>query len=71
MTLRSYIAGRRLARAAAEVRDSDDRLLDIALKYGWSSQEAMTNTNSSLKVYTKNIRKNHIFKFLLNYLYTF
>ena len=34
MTLRSYIAGRRLARAADEVRDTDGRLLDIALKYG-------------------------------------
>ncbi|MCH5268804.1 MAG: helix-turn-helix transcriptional regulator [Lachnospiraceae bacterium] len=42
MTLRSYIAGRRLARAADEVRNTDDRLLDIALKYSWSSQESMT-----------------------------
>lgn len=35
MTLRSYIAGWRLARAADEVRDTDGRLLDIALKYGY------------------------------------
>lgn len=42
MTLRSYIAGRRLSRAAAEIRDTDARILDIALKYGYSSQQALT-----------------------------
>ena len=48
MTMRSYIAGRRLARAADEVRDTDGRLLDIALKYGWSSQEAMTKAFTTM-----------------------
>ena len=42
MTLRSYIAGRRLCRATLEIRDTDARLLDIAIKYGFSSQEALT-----------------------------
>lgn len=40
MTLKSYIAGRRLARATLEIRDSRQRIMDIALKYGYSSQEA-------------------------------
>ncbi|MBD5493440.1 MAG: helix-turn-helix transcriptional regulator, partial [Lachnospiraceae bacterium] len=42
MTLKSYIAGRRLAMAALEIRDTDERILDIAVKYGYSSQEALT-----------------------------
>ena len=42
MTIKSYVAGRRLARAANEIRDTQMRILDIALKYGYSSQEALT-----------------------------
>ncbi len=42
MTLKSYIAGRRLAMATEEIRDTRARILDIAVKYGFSSQEALT-----------------------------
>lgn len=42
MTLKSYASGRRLARAAEDIRDTDERILDIAVKYGYSSQEALT-----------------------------
>ena len=42
MTLRNYLAGRRLARATLEIRDTDERIIDIAVKYGYSSQEALT-----------------------------
>lgn len=42
MTLKSYIAGRKLAKAAIEIRDTKERILDIAIKYGYSSQEALT-----------------------------
>lgn len=42
LTVKSYIAGRRLALAALALRDSDERILDIAIKYGYSSQEALT-----------------------------
>lgn len=42
MTIRSYVAGRRLAKAALEIRDTNKRILDIALTYGYSSQEALT-----------------------------
>ena len=42
MSLRSYLRQRRLAFALKEVRDSQRKLLDIALDYGFSSQEAFT-----------------------------
>ena len=42
MTLKAYLAGRRLSLASLEIRDTDHRLVDIALKYGFSSQQAMT-----------------------------
>jgi len=42
MTLRDYIWMRKVSRAALELRDSDERVLDIAIKYGFSSQEAFT-----------------------------
>lgn len=42
MTFKSYIAGRRLAMAALEIRDSNAGILDIAIKYGYSSQEVLT-----------------------------
>lgn len=42
ITLKSYVSGRRLARAAIDIRDTKERILDVALKYGYSSQEALT-----------------------------
>lgn len=42
MSLKSYIAGRRLTRAALDIRDTKERILDIAIRYGFSSQEALT-----------------------------
>lgn len=42
ITLKNYRASRRLSRAALEIRDSSDRIIDIAVKYGYSSQEALT-----------------------------
>lgn len=42
MTIKRYISGRRLALAALELRDTKERIIDIALKYGFSSQEALT-----------------------------
>ena len=40
MTLRDYLRLRRLAFALRDVRNSDRRLLDIAVQYGFSSNEA-------------------------------
>ncbi len=41
-TLKKYIAGRRLAAATLELRDTRSRILDIAVATGYSSQEALT-----------------------------
>ena len=46
MPLKRYMAGRRLYRAALDIRDTDARILDIALQYGYSSQEALTRAFS-------------------------
>lgn len=42
VTLRDYVGFRRISLAALELRDSDRRILDIAVDYGFSSHEAMT-----------------------------
>lgn len=42
MQLRDYLRYRRLAFALKRLRDTDDRILDIALEYGFSSHEAFT-----------------------------
>lgn len=41
-TLKSYVARRRLAQAAVEVRATRRRILDIALDWGFSGQESFT-----------------------------
>jgi len=42
ISLKSYIAGRKLAKATIDIRDTDHRILDIALACGYSSQDALT-----------------------------
>lgn len=42
MQLRDYLRGRKLAFALKDIRDTEDGILDIALKYGFSSHEAFT-----------------------------
>ncbi|WP_434297766.1 helix-turn-helix transcriptional regulator [Clostridium sporogenes] len=42
VTFKQYISKRRLSLAAIKVKDTKVRFLDIALKYGFSSQEAFT-----------------------------
>ena len=42
MSLRDYLRGRRLAFALRDVRNTGDGLLDISLRYGFSSHEAFT-----------------------------
>lgn len=44
MTLKTYVALRKLARATEEIRDTDERIIDIAVKYGYSSQEALSRS---------------------------
>lgn len=43
-TLRSYIMLRRLTNAAKELRDKNVRIIDIAIKYEFSSQESFTKS---------------------------
>lgn len=42
MTLSEYIRKRRLSLAAQEIRRSDERIIDIALKYGYDSADAFS-----------------------------
>lgn len=42
MTLKDYIRLRKLAFALKDVRDTDTKILNIAIKYGFSSNEAFT-----------------------------
>jgi len=41
-TIKSYMAKRRLYMATLAVRDTDNRIIDIALEYGYSAQSALT-----------------------------
>ena len=43
-TLRRYIMLRKVSKAAKEIRDKNVRIIDIAIKYGFSSQEAFTKS---------------------------
>lgn len=42
ITFKQYLSKRKLTLAAIEVKDTNNRLLDIALKYGFSCQESFT-----------------------------
>ena len=48
VSFREYLRSRRLALALIEVRDSERRMLDIALDYGFSSHEAFTKAFKAL-----------------------
>lgn len=66
MTLKSYLAVRRLSKATLVVRDSKERILDIALQYGYSSQEAFSRAFKSAygctpSAYRKNPRPVELF----------
>ena len=59
ISMKKYIADRRLYRAALDIRDTQDRLIDIAVKYGFSSQEALTRALKFSYGHTPNaFRKN-------------
>lgn len=47
MTIKSYVSGRRLALAAYALRDTNERIIDIAVRLGYSSQEALTRAFSA------------------------
>lgn len=43
MSFRDYLRHRKLAFALKDIRDTEERILDIAVKYGFSSHEAFTH----------------------------
>jgi len=43
-TLKRYIMLRKLTKAAKDIRDENIRLIDVAIKYGFQSQEAFTRS---------------------------
>ncbi|MCH5324394.1 MAG: helix-turn-helix transcriptional regulator [Eubacterium sp.] len=47
MTIKSYVSLRRLTLAAVEIKNTSERIIDIAVKYGYSSQEALTRAFSA------------------------
>lgn len=54
ITFKQYLSKRRLTLAAIEVKNTQDRLLDIALKYGFSCQESFTRAFVDAYRYTPN-----------------
>lgn len=44
ISLRNYISLRKVSAAVIDLRDTKERILDIAVKYGFSSQEAFTRS---------------------------
>ena len=47
MTLAEYIRKRRLTEAAAEIRDTDAKIIDVAVKYGYDSARAFSSAFKS------------------------
>lgn len=42
ISFKEYVVRRKLTLAAIDLRETDDRVLDIAIKYGFSSNEAFS-----------------------------
>ena len=55
ITLRDYIRLRKVSSAALELRDTKQRIIDIAVKYGFSSQEAFTRSFKTAYGITPNV----------------
>ncbi|ARC83416.1 helix-turn-helix domain protein [Clostridium argentinense CDC 2741] len=47
-TMKSYMQKRRLVCAASELKNTNNRIIDIAIKYGYSSQEAFSRAFSTM-----------------------
>lgn len=63
MTLCEYIRIRRLSRAAEEIRQSDEKIIDIALKYGYESPDSFGAAFKSFHGFTPSqVRKGSPFR---------
>ncbi|MCK8060141.1 MULTISPECIES: AraC family transcriptional regulator [unclassified Fusibacter] len=66
-TLVDYVRGRRLSEAAVRLKDSNERIIDIALEYQFSSQESFTRSFSNyFGVSPAKFRKGDYSKYLLS-----
>lgn len=52
VSFKEYVVKRKLTLAAVELKDTKDRVIDIAFKYGFSSNEAFTRAFSKVFGYT-------------------
>lgn len=52
MTLSEYIRLRKLTKAAAEIKETSDKIIDIAMKYGYESSDSFTNAFKSFHRFT-------------------
>ena len=60
-TLKEYIRNRRITLASYEVSNTTDRILDIAIKYGYSSNEAFSRAFKKIHgINPSNARKNNV-----------
>jgi AraC-like DNA-binding protein len=58
-TMKSYIKKRRIISAAGELKSTEKRIIDIAIEYGYSSQEAFSRAFSTmLGITPKKFREN-------------
>jgi len=62
MTMREYVAQRKMYCAFIEVHNSDERLLDIAIKYGYQSHESLSRAFKSISGYTPSMYRKKIRK---------
>jgi AraC-type DNA-binding domain-containing proteins len=59
MTLSEYIRKRRLTRATADIQNTDEKIIDIAIKYGYNSPDAFTTAFKSFHGITPSAAKTH------------
>lgn len=58
MTIKEYVRLRRLSMAAMDLRDTNDSIIDIAVKYGFGSQEAFSRAfNNTFSIMPGEYRK--------------
>ncbi|MCW6653247.1 AraC family transcriptional regulator [Aerococcaceae bacterium NML191292] len=63
MTLSEYIRMRKLTKAAAIIKDTDDKIIDIAMRYGYESSDSFTNAFKKFhKVTPSQVRKGEAYK---------
>lgn len=63
MTLSEYIRNRRLSEAAILLRETDKKIIDIAMKYGYKSSDSFTTAFKKFHGYTpSDVKKGKAFK---------